>query len=851
MKKGICIILKAIGYILFVFTVLLAFSCLWMLKTWPNLNMNELVFQLKQGFGGTGNDMLGSWFVSAGLPSLIVAVLMGIVLIIFHHGRGKQALCLTVSAILCLCLSGVSLYENVDVEEYVVSQSVESEFIQENYADPANVKLTFPEKKRNLIYIFLESMETTYADKDNGGAFDFNCIPELTEIAEENECFAGNHTELNGGYSMPATTWTMGGMFAETSGLPLKVSVNGNDMGNQSVFFPGIQTIGDILKDNGYTNRLLIGSDAEFGGRKLYFTSHGDYQIHDYVYSEENGEIPYGYYVWWGYEDNKLFDIAKENLNELSSKDEPFNLTMLTVDTHFEDGWECEDCPDTFEDNPYANVMACSSKKIAEFLSWCREQPWYEDTAIVLSGDHPTMDVDFCNNIDSSYERRVYTAFINSAAENEDPQRHRLYTTFDHFPTTLAAMGVEIEGERLGLGTNLFSGKDTLTEELGKEQEASFIRQKSRFMEQKSGVTVSISDLKKKGDSLIKADVTVKGYEEGVLTLNVDHIPQEEGILHNVRIMTENEEGTVYTDCVPLKDGSWQADLKISSEQMDLTHLKVIGLYEKNGKFFGESLFEYSGGDLLFISGVQNDSVGYMNVLKMLDPERYSILMSGEGNAAEGIDDSIQNALYELGFEYDIRNWPEASFYFAKNGDRILQDAGERYLERYGYTISWLPFIIVSGALESGNVSSIRISNGRTYDEYSLNEYGMNFVIWDNEKGEAVNTAAFDTRKKPASITVSVKNDDNSLKLSVNETENMGSVSVIFAEVFDEEHLRHKKTVQFEKEEDGTYTALPDMTDLTDAFTIRICVMDKEDQRYWFRLTAIDQGEMTLVQENR
>lgn len=36
----------------------------------------------------------------------------------------------------------------------------------------------------------------------------------------------------------------------------------------------------------------------------------------------------------------------------------------------------------------------------------------------------------------------------------------------DMFPTTLAALGVEIDGNKLGLGTNLFSGEETLREEL-------------------------------------------------------------------------------------------------------------------------------------------------------------------------------------------------------------------------------------------------------------------------------------------------------------------------------------------------------------------------------------------------
>ncbi len=35
------------------------------------------------------------------------------------------------------------------------------------------------------------------------------------------------------------------------------------------------------------------------------------------------------------------------------------------------------------------------------------------------------------------------------------------------YPTMLAAMGATIEGDRLGLGTNLFSNKKTLMEEIG------------------------------------------------------------------------------------------------------------------------------------------------------------------------------------------------------------------------------------------------------------------------------------------------------------------------------------------------------------------------------------------------
>ena len=51
----------------------------------------------------------------------------------------------------------------------------------------------------------------------------------------------------------------------------------------------------------------------------------------------------------------------------------------------------------------------------------------------------------------------------------------------DMFPTTLAAMGVDIKGERLGLGTNLFSTKKTLIEEKGLKKVDKALSAKSKF----------------------------------------------------------------------------------------------------------------------------------------------------------------------------------------------------------------------------------------------------------------------------------------------------------------------------------------------------------------------------------
>ena len=64
-------------------------------------------------------------------------------------------------------------------------------------------------------------------------------------------------------------------------------------------------------------------------------------------------------------------------------------------------------------------------------------------------------------------ERTVYNCIINSDLKPQLGQKNRQGTIMDMFPTTLAALGFEIKGDRLGLGTNLFSNKKTIAEEMG------------------------------------------------------------------------------------------------------------------------------------------------------------------------------------------------------------------------------------------------------------------------------------------------------------------------------------------------------------------------------------------------
>ena len=464
----------------------------WVLETWGLLSIDEIIFHLKVPLEGTNSDVVMDG-VRACLPMAVIVLFVCIFLIIGIKRKRIHCMIALLLIAVISCGSAVKsayrVYDELDVKEYLASQKKESHFIEQNYVDPRTTQITFPEQKRNLIYIFLESMESTYASKEDGGGMDFNCIPELTQLAEENTNFS-NTDKLGGGYPAYGGTWTMAGIFSQTSGIPIKNSEQTDDvnatLAEQSSFSSQARNLEDILADEGYNQCFMIGSDATFGGRRAYFESHGKgkTEICDYYTAKEKGQIPEDYYVWWGYEDQKLFANAQEKLTELGSKDEPFNFTMLTVDTHFEDGYVCDLCQDEFGDNQYANVMACSSRQIDAFIKWIQEQPFYENTTIVLSGDHLTMDSDFCNDVSEDYERSVYNVFINLPEDLDtsfEKTHNREFATLDMFPTTLAAMGVKIEGDKLGLGVNLFSDEQTLTEQYGRDGLDKELMKKSKF----------------------------------------------------------------------------------------------------------------------------------------------------------------------------------------------------------------------------------------------------------------------------------------------------------------------------------------------------------------------------------
>ncbi len=501
--------LKVATSIIAFFSFLLFFSSVWGIKNISNIDLNQILYFVTGPTDGTDSNLVWQYMVDAFLPTVLLTVAFILIFFVFGAKKFKfkkenkftKIICKIfpipkkklIALILSLVLfAGSVTYAAVyfDFKGFVRNVTEDSSFIADNYVDPKTANITFPEKKQNLVYIYMESTETTYFSKENGGLF--NVMPEVEQLALNNINFSSGEG-LGGAKQYSSTDWTIAGLTAQTSGIPLKSNLKRNKYGKDiKEFLPGAYSLGQVLETQGYRNSLLIGSDKAFANRDKYFSQHGNYTIYDLndaleagIVAEEND--------FWGFEDKILFELAKKQLAEVASDtSSPFNFTVLTVDTHYPYGWVCEDCPKVVEpEDPndtesvkyanYKNAMACSSKKVADFVEWIKAQPFYENTTIIISGDHLSMSKLIDNEAaENEYERTTTNIFINAKATPKST-KNRDFGTFDLYPTTLAAIGCTIEGERLGLGTNLFSDKPTIAETIGYDAFNAELEKQSSF----------------------------------------------------------------------------------------------------------------------------------------------------------------------------------------------------------------------------------------------------------------------------------------------------------------------------------------------------------------------------------
>lgn len=314
----------------------------------------------------------------------------------------------------------------------------EPDHFAQNYVDPKGVALR-PGKTRNLILIYAESLEQTYGDP---ALFGRDLLAPLRRL--------GGHSYPSYRQA-PGATWTIAGMVATQCGVPLKVYAERDvDRARGSkVFLPGATCMGDLLQAHGYHNVFLGGAPLSFAGKGAFLRDHGYTEAWGWEEWKQQGPVQIRDRNAWGLYDSKLFENARKRLAELHAAGQPFNLTILTLDTHNPHGLLSPDCREQGV-NEFKGILSCSAERIAGFVEFARARGYLKDTVVVIVGDHLAVPNSLWDQLEKAGDsRRIFNLVLTESGPTPNT---RELLPFDMFPTLLELVGLDAAGDRLGLG---------------------------------------------------------------------------------------------------------------------------------------------------------------------------------------------------------------------------------------------------------------------------------------------------------------------------------------------------------------------------------------------------------------
>lgn len=154
-----------------------------------------------------------------------------------------------------------------------------------------------------------------------------------------------------------------------------------------------------------------------------------------------------------------------ERVTNISKRGKPWYAFTATLDFH-NPGYTCPDCPPG--DDAAIRSLQCADKRTEWFVNWVKSQPWFNETLVVMIGDHNARLPHITSKPEyKGFERMTYNVWMNAEADPNVNLTNRQYANVDMLPTILSAAGIKVKGDRIGVGTNLFSQRPTFIEEFG------------------------------------------------------------------------------------------------------------------------------------------------------------------------------------------------------------------------------------------------------------------------------------------------------------------------------------------------------------------------------------------------
>ena len=166
--------------ILTLFALIIFYTCVYINKNFSGFSFEQILYSVVNS-KGTSINALKQGIIFVSVLTIITFVILYIIVKLNHkYLENKYRLTIKIKnktyiidalylrkkrillySLILVLLSLYNCYTNLGIKEYIVFQNSKSTLIEDNYINPKDVNITFPEKKQNLIYIFVESLETS------------------------------------------------------------------------------------------------------------------------------------------------------------------------------------------------------------------------------------------------------------------------------------------------------------------------------------------------------------------------------------------------------------------------------------------------------------------------------------------------------------------------------------------------------------------------------------------------------------------------------------------------------------------------------------------------------------------
>lgn len=430
-----------------------AAAAVWAQNTWENLEFEQII--------GNLNIRPQDMDIFAFSPELKYYIAAAAILYLFLLAVCSNRRLLLASAV---CVAVVVW--QIRIIPYYYYQNTTGTLYEKYYKAPVITAADFPVQKRNLLLLYLESVENNFADASLYGK---NLLPRLSETARNNPRFDG-YNFLYG------TNYTKAALVAGHCGIPYRSPTPTMETVNSHL--KNIRCLSDILAGNGYETWFAKSADHSFAYTDIFYQLHSYRNIIDRTVLTAGmspTEIEKNKSSYNGLSDKLLLNHISALFSTQKVR-EPFLMTVFTVDTHAPGTVLPYNCPKIFGD--IRDNILCTDNNVAKFITEFQKTPYWQNTTVVIVGDHPMFKA-LQTQQRKKYRRGIYNVFLNLPdGLSYNPRKE--FTALDLAPTYLELLGIKLPEHAFGLGRSLFSDVPSLIS-LPETRLETAVKQKSKI----------------------------------------------------------------------------------------------------------------------------------------------------------------------------------------------------------------------------------------------------------------------------------------------------------------------------------------------------------------------------------